>query len=77
MSGYRFCSFRIGSVMLTRENGRYKIKKYSIAGTGGQCLMEPPGSVDGRLPYRLYNMGGAIMNVAASAIAFALCVPWS
>jgi uncharacterized membrane protein YeaQ/YmgE (transglycosylase-associated protein family) len=41
-SGYDFVSFRIGSLMLIKENGHIKRKKFSIVGTGGQCLMMPP-----------------------------------
>ncbi len=38
-SGYRFSSFRIGSFMWLKEGGSLKLKRLSIAGTGGQCLM--------------------------------------
>lgn len=62
-SGYQFVSFRIGSLILYKEDGKYKFGKYKLAGTGGQCLMAPPELVDGMIPYRLYNMGGAIMNL--------------
>ena len=63
LSGYTFCSFRILSFMFIKEDGRIKLKKLTIAGTGGQCLMNPPDIVDGRLPVMLYNLGGSIMNV--------------
>lgn len=63
LSGYEFVSFRIGSLILYKVNGTYKFGKYKLAGTGGQCLMAPPDLVDGMMPYRLYNMGGAIMNL--------------
>jgi len=62
-SGYQFVSFRIGSLILYKEDGKYKFGKYKLAGTGGQCLMAPPELVNGMIPYRLYNMGGAIMNL--------------
>ena len=63
LSGYQFVSFRIGSLILYKANGKYRFGKYKLAGTGGQCLMAPPELVDGMMPYRLYNMGGAIMNL--------------
>ena len=68
LSGYDFVSFRIGSVILVREDGRYKLKRYSLAGTGGQCLMSPPDYNDGNYPYVLYNLGGVIVNMILVAI---------
>ncbi len=62
MSGYSFGSFRIGSVMLVKENGKIKLKKHSVAGTGGQCLMVPPKMENGRFPVIFYNLGGVILN---------------
>src|SRR5699024_5270507 len=38
-TGYSFVSFRVGSITIIREDGKFKNKKYSIPGTGGQCLM--------------------------------------
>lgn len=62
MSGYSFGSFRIGSVMLVKENSKIKLKKHSVAGTGGQCLMIPPKMENGRFPVIFYNLGGVILN---------------
>ncbi|MGN0543162.1 MAG: hypothetical protein ACI4JG_06890 [Acutalibacteraceae bacterium] len=62
LTGYRFLSFRIANVILIKENGRLKIKKFSLAGTGGQCLLAPPDMNDGKIPYVLYNLGGSIFN---------------
>ena len=63
MTGYKFNSFRIFSVILIKQNGKLKIKNISLAGTGGQCLMSPPELIDGKMPYVLYNLGGVILNV--------------
>lgn len=41
-TGYKFLSFRIGSLVLVKTDKGLKFKKYSIAGTGGQCLLDPP-----------------------------------
>ena len=71
-TGYRFSSFRILNWMWIRENGRLRLKHLSIAGTGGQCLMVPPDLKDGTIPFKLYNFGGAIMNLIASAVFFGL-----
>lgn len=35
LSGYRFCSFRIGSLMWIKKEGKLQLKRYSIAGTAG------------------------------------------
>lgn len=72
LSGYKFGSFRAGSVMLVNEKGRIKIKLQKIAGTGGQCLMTPPPMVDGKFPFVFYNLGGVLMNV----LTLPLCVLW-
>ncbi len=70
-SGYGFSSFRIGSLMWIKQDGKIKLRRLSIAGTGGQCLMIPPEEKDGKVPVVLYNLGGAIANVILAAI-FAL-----
>jgi len=67
-SGYQFSSFRIGSFMWLKENGKIVSRKLSLAGTGGQCLMVPPQMQDGKIPVILYNLGGCIMNLVASAV---------
>ncbi len=68
LSGYTFSSYRIGSFMWIKENGKLKVKRYSLAGTGGQCLMVPPDMVDGKFPVILFNLGGAIMNLLSLVI---------
>lgn len=69
ISGYKFVSFRIGNLILYKKAGKLHWGKYSIAGTGGQCLMSPPDMTEGKIPYRLYNFGGALMNIFVSLIA--------
>ena len=68
LSGYKFVSFRIGSLLFYKEDGRLKTKRYSLAGTGGQCLMSPPDFNGGNYPYALYNMVGVIVNLILAAI---------
>lgn len=72
MSGYKFCSFRVGSFMWVKMNGKLKLKRLTIAGTGGQCLLAPPDLVDGRIPVMFYNLAGALINILASGIAFSM-----
>lgn len=68
LTGYRYSSFRIGSFMWVKSNGKLYFKRYSLAGTGGQCLMAPPDMVDGKIPYALYNFGGFFANLITSVI---------
>lgn len=68
ISGYKFNSFRISSFMWVKENERIKLKRLSIAGTGGQCLMIPPELQDGKMPFILYNIGGSLANIIVGAV---------
>lgn len=69
LTGYRFSSFRIGSFMWVKREGRIRFARYSLAGTGGQCLLSPPDMQDGRFPYVLYHMGGSLMNLLSAVLA--------
>ena len=75
LSGYRFCSFRVGSLMWMKVDGHLRLRRLRLAGTDGQCLMSPPDMVDGRLPVTLYNFGGALANLLAAVLALALYGP--
>lgn len=68
LSGYKFSSFRIGSLILVKTNRKFKLKTLNIAGTGGQCLMTPPDLKDNKMPVILYNLGGAILNIITAFI---------
>lgn len=68
LTGYSFVSYRFADLMWKRENGRVALKRFSLAGTGGQCLMEPPGNIDDDVPFVLYNMGGVILNTVTACI---------
>ena len=72
MSGYRFCSFRVFSLMWVKPDGKIRLRRMSIAGTGGQCLMAPPDMRDGKIPVTLYNLGGSLMNLLTGAAALGL-----
>lgn len=71
LTGYRFSSFRIGSVILTKDGGKFRIGSFSMAGTAGQCLLYPNEGEE-KIPYVLYNLGGVIMNLAVGALGLAL-----
>ena len=72
LSGYKFASFRIGSFIFIKKDGKMRVKRYSLMGTGGQCLMSPPPMKDGKYPVVLYNLGGCLMNLIVSAVCYAL-----
>ena len=62
-TGYGFVSFRIGSIMLLKKDGRLQFCRYQLAGTGGQCLLaQPPWREEG-FPALLYNLGGPAANL--------------
>lgn len=63
LSGYRFLSFRVFSLMWVKQDGRIRLKRLSLTGTAGQCLMAPPERSDGQMPVVLYNLGGVLMNL--------------
>lgn len=68
LTGYKFSSFRIASFMWLKENGKLTLKRLSIAGTGGQCLMVPPDMKNGKIPLLLYNLGGSFLNIIISGL---------
>jgi len=78
LTGYRFCSFRVGRLMLVKVEGRLRLKHLTLTGTGGQCLMLPPAMKNGKIPVALYNLGGSILNftVALICLLVFLVLPW-
>ncbi len=68
LSGYKFSSFRVFNLMVKKEDSKLIFKNYTLPGTGGQCLMEPPKIYDTNIPYKLYNFGGVLFNLIFSAI---------
>lgn len=70
LSGYKFQSIRFGSLMLVKTENGIKICKYTLAGTGGQCLMLPPDTSGNDYPVALYNWGGCIANLILALVGF-------
>jgi len=70
LSGYRFVSFRVGSFMIARCSGKMEFRRYSLVGTGGQCLLVPPDMEAGWIPYKLYNLGGVLFNFLTAGLFF-------
>lgn len=63
MTGYRFVSFRIFNYTIIKIDNKFKVKRFSVAGTGGQCLLTPPELPLNQIPTTLYNAGGVIANI--------------
>ncbi|MBR4461699.1 MAG: hypothetical protein IKS51_03865 [Erysipelotrichaceae bacterium] len=61
LTGFRFLSYRVLSMILSKEDGKLKLGRFSIPGTVGQCLMGTPTDRE-KKPYYLYNAGGLIFN---------------
>ena len=76
LTGYKFVSYRVGSITFIKEEGRIRVKRFTLPGTGGQCLMAPP-EYSWNMPYVLYNAGGAIFNFISSLIFILLFFPFS
>lgn len=68
LSGYKFESFRIGGVLLTKIEGKIRIKWMPIAGTGGQCLLSPPDCAPEDAPYLVYHAAGSAMNILTALL---------
>ena len=73
LSGYKFSSFRVGKVILVKKKDGIKRGRYSLMGTGGQCLLAPPDLVNGSMPYLLYNQGGSLFNLLSAATSLIIC----
>ena len=72
-TGYEFVSFRVGSLTLIRENGRLVRRKFTIAGTAGQCILTPKFVDDPEnYPYFWYHFGGGFFNLCTVVICVIL-----
>ncbi len=74
LSGYGFVSYRVGSLMFLKKDGRICLRKYTLPGTGGQCLMDPPEPCSDETPFILYNLGGSLANLIAAGLFGLLCL---
>lgn len=73
VTGYEFVSFRIGGLTIIKIDGKLKLKRYGIEGTGGQCLLSPPDLDEyNNYPNFLYNLGGGLMNLLLALVFFLL-----
>ena len=70
LSKFNFVSFRVFNITLIKDQGKYKIKKFHIKGTGGQCLLSPPEGELKESAVTWYLAGGALLNLFTSIICF-------
>ncbi len=75
IKGYKFLSFRVGSLTLVKREGKLQWKKTTVAGTGGQCLMLPPECEPESCPFTLYLWGGGLMNLILGIIGTLIAMP--
>ena len=71
-TGWKYLSFRIGSIALVKRDGKLQWKKTTVVGTGGQCLMIPPECEPTECPFFLYLLGGGLFNIITGGIAFGI-----
>lgn len=78
LTGYKFSMFRIVSFALVKKDGVLQFKRYTLAGTGGQCLLSPPpadfdkNNGDCTIPVIWYNAGGSLFNILFGLLAVVL-----
>lgn len=63
LTGYEFVSFRIFNFTFIKIDGKIRVKKFAVAGTGGQCLLTPPDLPVEKIPTGWYNAGGVLANL--------------
>lgn len=73
LSGYSFVSFRVLSFQLSKTAEGYKVNLFKLAGTGGQCVLNPPGDLGDDYPYKLYLAGGVIFNFGFALLSLITC----
>lgn len=83
LSGYRFVSFRIGSLIVVRGKEGCYLTHFSLPGTAGQCLLRPPAWIKKELfdqgqvlgfPVFWYNLSGVLANVIVSGLGVVLLI---
>lgn len=72
-TGFNFLSIRLFKYALVKDEDGLHLKKFNIAGTGGQCLMDFSENIDAeKVPYFWYNAGGFLVNLLIAVISVVL-----
>ncbi len=74
--GYKFSSFRIGNILFYKDKNKIKIKRFSVPGTAGQCLLYPPKNKTGANQAIIYLLGGSIINIVISVVLIILYIQY-
>lgn len=69
LTGWKFVSFRVGSLTLVNRGDRLQFCRANLPGTAGQCLLEPAEQGG----WTLYDLGGGLMNLLTGGLL--LCLP--
>lgn len=72
LRGWKFLSFMICGIVVSKRCGRFRLSRFSMMGAGGQCIMLPPETGDTDAGITLYNAGGIVANAFFSLIAVAV-----
>ena len=73
-TGYRFFSIRFFKYTIVKTDSGLRLRRYSLAGTGGQCVMciDPRKNTTDNVPYFWYNAGGVLMNIVLATASIAV-----
>ena len=74
ISGYGFLNYRLFSINICKYEDGFKIKRFGIPGTGGQCLMAPPEYNEGKYKYKLYLAGGNIATFILMVVELSVAI---
>ena len=66
--GYHFLSFRLFSLLLIKEKGKRKLRRFRTPGAFTQCLMSPPETAAEEYPIVLPMLGAPLMNLLCGAV---------
>lgn len=69
LTGYRFVSFRVGSRVLVKQNGKLVLRRNELDSGGGQCLMiHDIVEKDEDIHFFWYHFGGGFFNFISAGI---------
>ncbi len=74
LTGYQFISIRIFSFTVTWTGTKFKLCRYHVPGSLGQCVMKPPQSNLKKEKIVLFLMGGILLEFFSGFIALILCL---
>lgn len=67
LTGYSLLFIRFFSYAFLKEEGGFRLRRFGVQGTGGQCLMIP--KERGKDPFVLYFLGGGVFNIVTGLLA--------